>query len=367
MLCICYSANIGGTATLIGTGPNIVFSGYFNTVYNSAPPVDFGRWFIFAVPSALSLILLAWVYLSTLFCDDCFISCKRKCCSKQIIELNSNRIKQVIKDHYKQLGRITYSEICLIILMVVLVLFWLFRSPQVFPGWGDLFTDAAHPHGYATDTVIAILFAFLLFILPAKLPWKQDKSRSSYDSYERLLDWESVQTKVPWGVVLLLGSGFAIAFVAKESKLTDCIATQLEALKEIPPFFISFWLIIVSTFATELISNVSTISILLPILTNLSTRIRVNPLYLMVPSTIAVSYAFMFPVATPPNAIVYAYGHLRIRDMLLAGLGMNLIGILTLTLFTNSIGILIFKFYEFPTYLNVTTTSSNANLSFVCF
>ena len=351
MLGVAYSANIGGTATLIGTGPNIVLSGYFNSNFPLAPPLDWGRWFIFAFPCALTALLCAWGYLSLLFCDDCLSSLRNRCCGWSVYRVESKRMREVVREHYKQLGGVSYAQVCLIVLMVVLILLWLLRAPQVFPGWGSLFTDKENQGGYLTDSSVAIFFAFLLFVLPGRLPWKQD---GSLGTYERLLDWETVQTKLPWGVVLLLGSGFAIAYVAKVSGLTQCIAANLQGLGSLHPFLLSSSIIVVATFATEVISNVSVITLLLPILHSLSLSIGINPLYLMVPATISTSYAFMFPVATPPNAIVYAYGHLRIADMLIAGTGMNLMCILILAVFTNSLGLPIFGLLTYPDYYNIT-------------
>ena len=362
MLGIAYSANIGGTGTLIGTGPNIVLSGYFDANFPNAPALGFGSWFIFAFPCGLTALLFAWAYLSLLFCDDCVSRCRQTCCRKKLYHLDNRRVKEVIREHYKRLGPIKYSELSLILAIVVLVLCWLLRAPQVFPGWSDLFTDEQHPRGYLTDASVAIFFAFLLFVLPGSLPWKQSGESGTYD---RLLDWETVQTKLPWGVVLLLGSGFAIAHVAQVSGLTQCIAVKLEGAGSLHPFLLSTWLMIVTTFTTEIISNVSVITFLLPILHSLSLSFHVNPLYFMVPCTIATSYAFMFPVATPPNAIVYAYGHLKISDMLLAGLGMNIMCMLILTLFTNTLGLPIFSLLTFPSYFNV-STANLSNSSRVC-
>ena len=362
MLGVAYSANIGGTATLIGTGPNIILSGYFNFNFPEAPPLDWGRWFIFAFPCAVTALLCAWAYLSLLFCDDCLASCRQKCCGHSVLLIDSKRMREVIRRHYKQLGGVTYPQLCLISLMVLLILLWLFRAPQMFPGWGSLFPDEDSAGGYVTDSTVAIFFAFLLFVLPGRLPWKQD---GSLGTYERLLDWETVQTKLPWGVVLLLGSGFAIAYVAKVSGLIQCISANLQGLDSLHPFLLTASLIAVTTFTTEVISNVSVTTLLLPILHSLSISLHINPLYLMVPSTIATSYAFMFPVATPPNAIVYAYGHLRIVDMLIAGLGMNLICILILTVFTNSLGLPIFGFLTYPDYYNITGNINISNQS-VC-
>lgn len=360
MLGVAYSANIGGTATLIGTGPTIVLSGYFNSNFPQAPPLDWGRWFIFAFPCALTSLLCAWGYLSMIFCDDCLSSCRHRCCHKQKFTMDNKRIREVIKQHYKRLGAISYPQIMLTILMILLILLWLFRAPQIIPGWSSLFTDERAPRGYLTDSSVAIFFAFLLFILPGRLPWKQNGNAGTY---ERLLDWESVQKKLPWGVVLLLGSGFAIAYVARESGLTNCIAVSLQGLKGLHPFLLSTCLIVVATFATEAISNVSTITLLLPILHSLALSLRVNPLYLMVPVTVATSFAFMFPVATPPNAIVYAYGYLSIADMMLTGIGMNLICMVILTVFTNTLGMPIFNLLTFPDYYNATSIDVISNMT----
>jgi sodium-dependent dicarboxylate transporter 2/3/5 len=163
--------------------------------------------------------------------------------------------------------------------------------------------------------------AVLLFVIPAK---NQEKSHF-------LMDWHTAE-RIPWGIILLFGGGFALASGFKTSGLSEFIGQNLTGLQNLPPILILLVIITTITFLTELTSNTATVETFLPILAAMAVAIKINPLFLMIPATIAGSFAFMLPVATPPNAIVFGSKKLKIADMMQTGFWLNIIGIIILTL-----------------------------------
>ena len=185
------------------------------------------------------------------------------------------------------------------------------------PGWSRLMPKAE----FINDGTISITMAFLLFLIP---------SRKEKASGGMVLDWKTA-VKLPWNIVFLFGGGFALAEGFKASGLSAWLGEQIQGLGSLHPLFIIASLCLVITFLTELTSNTATAQILLPILAALAVSINVNPLLLMIPGTISCSFAFMLPVATPPNAIVFGTERLRVMDMARVGLILNLLGVVVIT------------------------------------
>ena len=309
LLGIAYAASIGGVATLIGTPPNPMFVRVYKIHFPQAPDISFAQWMAFALPLSLVLLTLAYLYLY-------FVFVRR---SKGGMKID----KRFIENEYRSLGPMSYEEKAVLTLFVLLALLWLFRRPiQIgsfrIPGWSELF---AHP-GWIKDGNVAMLIGILLFLIPAR---QTAKSRF-------LMDWKTAE-RIPWGIILLFGGGFALAEGFKQSGLSVWIGQHLTVLQHIHPLFILLAVVTTITFLTELTSNTATVETFLPILAALAVAIHINPLFLMIPATIAGSFAFMLPVATPPNAIVFGTKRLRIQDMMKAGFWMNIIGIIILTLF----------------------------------
>jgi len=308
LLGIAYAASIGGVATLIGTPPNPMFVRIYKIHFPDAPEISFAQWMIFALPLSVTLLILAYAYLYAVFMRR----------SRQLVI-----DRQFIRHEYEALGPMRYEEKWVLALFIILALLWLFRRPVDLgsvhiPGWSSLFK---HP-GWITDGNVAMLIGILLFIIPAR-----DKSKGFF-----LMDWKTAE-RIPWGIILLFGGGFALAEGFKQSGLSEWIGRHLTGLQDVHPLIILLVIVATITFLTELTSNTATVETFLPILAALAVAIRVNPLFLMIPATIAGSFAFMLPVATPPNAIVFGTKRLTIRDMMRAGFWLNLIGITVLTLF----------------------------------
>jgi sodium-dependent dicarboxylate transporter 2/3/5 len=308
LLGIAYAASIGGIATLIGTPPNLSFVRIFKIYFPDAPDISFAQWMAFAFPLSVILLILTYGYLYTLFFK------------KSNINFESG--KEVINTEYNNLGKMSYEEKWVLTLFVILALLWLFRRPVhlgqvIIPGWSQLFK-----HGkWLTDGNVAVFIGLLLFLIPVK------NQKKSYF----LMDWKTAE-RIPWGIILLFGGGFALASGFKHSGLSAFIGENLSDLQHLHPLLILLIIITTITFLTELTSNTATVETFLPILAAMAVSVHINPLFLMVPATIAGSFAFMLPVATPPNAIVFGSKKLKIADMMQTGFWLNLIGIAVLTI-----------------------------------
>jgi sodium-dependent dicarboxylate transporter 2/3/5 len=306
---IAYSASIGGIATLIGTPPNLVFVKIFNTFFPKAPVISFAQWFFLAFPISVVFLFIVWGLLSLLFCP------------RKGLGLD----KQIFSDQYKALGPISFEEKIVLVDFIILVFLWMFRADInigsfTIPGWSNLFPGP----GFIDDGTVAVTMAFLLFLIPAK-------SQNTGNGGRRILTWKTA-AGLPWDIVLLFGGGFALASGFKTSGLSALLGKQLEGLGSLPPLLVVACVCFLLTFLTELTSNTATAQILLPILATLAISIRVNPLLLMIPGTLSASFAFMLPVGTPPNAIVFGTRRVRIVDMARVGLILNFIGIIIVTL-----------------------------------
>ncbi|MCK5055996.1 MAG: SLC13/DASS family transporter [Candidatus Aminicenantes bacterium] len=308
---IAYSASIGGVATLIGTPPNLSFVRIFNIFFPRAPEISFAQWFLFAFPVSVVFLFLTWFFLSLIFCPRKGLAVDR----------------QIFTDQYKTLGHISFEEKVVLIDFLLLVILWMFRSDInignfKMPGWSNLLPQAR----FINDGTVAVTMAFLLFLIPAK-------NRKG----GRVMDWKTA-VRLPWGIVLLFGGGFALAGGFKESGLSAYLGEQLQGLGSLPPIVIIVCICLFITFLTELTSNTATAEILLPVLAALAVSLKVNPLLLMIPGTLSCSFAFMLPVATPPNAIVFGTERIRISDMVRTGVLLNLIGVILITIAVFLIG-----------------------------
>lgn len=292
MLSIAYSASIGGMATLIGTPPNLVLAGVVKSTYGIE--ISFSQWFKFGFPISILLLFLCWMYLTK-------IAFKFK---QKAFPGGSKEIKSQLK----ALGKISFEEKIVLVVFICTAFAWISRSFLI-----KQFVPAID------DTIIAIFAGSLLFLLP------------SSKNKRRLLDWEDA-IKLPWGIILLFGGGMALALGFESSGLAVWIGQQMTSLSTMPLILILLILIASVNFLTEITSNLATTAMLLPVLVSLASAIGVHPYLLLLGATVAASCAFMLPVATPPNAVVFGSGYLKMEDMVRKGFWMNIISIILLTL-----------------------------------
>ncbi|WP_167612590.1 SLC13 family permease [Maribellus sediminis] len=316
LLGIAYSASIGGIATLVGTPPNLSFARIVSIIFPEMTEISFADWFIYALPVTVLLFIAAWLLLYFMY--------RPKTSWKQL-EISDFR------KEYMALGKAKTEEKIVLILFTVLAFLWIFRSgfniqSFVVPGWAQLFKNPS----YINDGTVAIFIAILLFIIPSK-------SKKG----ERIMNWETAR-RIPWNIVLLFGGGFALAQGFVESGLSTWFGEQLAGLANVEPLVLTLANVTMVSFLTELTSNVATTEMILPILAGLSVTIKINPLLLMIPATLAASLAFMLPVATPPNAIIFGTNRIRVKDMVRTGILLNLTGIIIATLIMYFWGTLVF-------------------------
>jgi len=316
LLGVAYSASIGGIATLVGTPPNLSFARIFQIMFPTAPDISFSDWFIFAIPISISMFVLVWLYLYFVF--------KPRTSWKSLKTID-------FKQQYKSLGKTSFEEKIVLIDFILLAILWLTRTGISFgsidiPGWSDLFKNPQ----YLNDGTVAIAMAVILFLVPSK------ENRN-----KRIMDWKTARN-IPWGIVLLFGGGFALASGFKDSGLSMWFGEEMIGVAQFHPLLMILFIGLGMTFLTELTSNTATTEMLLPILAGLSVSINVHPLLLMLPATISASMAFMLPVATPPNAIVFGSKRLKVIEMAKTGFILNIIGAIVITLFTYYWGTVVF-------------------------
>lgn len=293
LLGIAYAANIGGIATLIGTAPNMALNGFMEEQY--AVSISFLDWMKVGIPVSLTLLPLAWITLTKLTFPVNFET--------------SAKTQQTIITMRNGLGKIKSSEMRVLVIFLITALLWVFRSPiNNIPGLEGL-----------TDPGIAMLCGLALFLTP-----------SGNDNKDSLLDWKDAERGVPWGVLLLFGGGLSLAAAAQSTGLAAWIGNLMPVGLSLILLVFMFTTLIV--FLTELTSNLATTATFLPIVAIIATQFGFDPMLLTASIAIAASCAFMLPVATPPNAIVFGSELIKVPQMMKAGIVINLIAIVIVSL-----------------------------------
>jgi sodium-dependent dicarboxylate transporter 2/3/5 len=291
MLGIAYAASIGGMATLIGTPTNAIFSAVVKDYYNAE--VSFAEWMKFGFPLSVVLLIICWLYLTMIAFRPAF--------------QKFTHVSDTIERELRKLGKIKREEMHIIIVFGLTALSWITRSFVL-----ARFIPAID------DTIIAIAGALILFLIPAR-------------GKDTILDWTTAR-KLPWGILLLFGGGLAIAAGFSNSGLAAWIGNEIQYISGTEYMIILLVVTATVNFLTEITSNVATASILLPIMASISAALGFHPYGLMISSCLAASCAFMLPVATPPNAIVFSSGYIRIPDMVKTGLLMNIVSVVIIVL-----------------------------------
>lgn len=306
MLAIAYASNIGGIATIIGTPPNVAYKNHMLAKYHY--DIGFMDWMLLCTP--LALLLLACLYLT------------------MVKWLFPNRIKsdiatrKLIDSELVQLGPISVPEKRVLFIFGCTALLWIFRELIVkIPGFEKL-----------DDTIIAVLCAVALFICPSgSSSFAKNEATDEGNNNGGLLEWGDT-SKMAWGILLLFGGGISLASALEKAGLMQQMGQWLAQFSG-NGFILVFVITLVSLFISEVMSNVAQVIVFAPVVSSLADAAGINPLLLGIPMTLAASCAGMLPMGTPPNAIVFASGHIKLRQMTKAGFVMNIISVILITLF----------------------------------
>jgi sodium-dependent dicarboxylate transporter 2/3/5 len=304
MLAIAYSASIGGIGTLIGTPPNLVLAGIVKELYGVE--IGFLEWMLLALPLSILLLALCWVYLT-----------------RFAVKLKADDFAggvEEIKRQREALGPIHRDEKKVGIVFLLTAVTWISRSFLLSPILPAI-----------DDTIIALSAGIALFVI------RGSKGEGA------ILSWDDSK-RIPWGILILFGGGLAIAQGFKDTGLAQWFAEQLITLEFLPLIVMTLVLVAAINFLTEITSNLATTAMILPVLAPLAAAMGVHPYIFMIGATLAASCAFMLPIATPPNAVVFGSGYVSMKDMIRAGLGLNLISILLIT---------VWVFYLLPVFWNL--------------
>ena len=318
MLGIAYGATVGGLTTLVGTPPNLSFVRIFQILFPEAPPIAFGHWIVMAFPVGLIMLVAAWLMITKVF---------------HRVPDTVNVDQEVVKVERGRLGRIAFEERAVLGVFVTTALLWVFRVDLelgflTIPGWSRILPDP----GMIDDGTIAITLASVLFFIPA---------RNRESGATRVMG-PDVIPRLPWNIVLLFGGGFALAAGFQETGLAQLIGSQFEVLGNLPVFLLIVIVCMALTFLTEFTSNTATTEMILPILASVAVVTGTHPLVLMIPATLSASCAFMMPVATPPNAIVFGSDRITVGEMARTGILLNLIGVLVIATIVFTVGLTVF-------------------------
>ena len=306
MLSIAYAASIGGIGTLIGTPPNIIFAGVSKSLFPQLPEIGFLEWMKIGIPIVLIFLPITWFYLVYLGVPP------------KIKTIPGS--KELIKEELHALGKLSKGEIVTLVVFCLTTLGWIFRKDIeigrfIIRGWSNLLGIENYVH----DSTVAIFGAVLLFIIPTNIR-----------NLEFTLNWEWAK-RIPWGILILFGGGFALASSFQATGLDKYIGNIFNNINYLSIILLIITVCLLLTFLTEITSNTATISMMLPILAAIAISFHVHPFILMIPATIATSFAFMMPVATPPNAIVFGSEYITIRQMVKTGFVLNLLGVVIIT------------------------------------
>ncbi|KAH7960583.1 hypothetical protein HPB49_021361 [Dermacentor silvarum] len=340
LLSVAYAANIGGTGSLIGTGPNLVLKGIMDDSFPESSELTFATWMLYNVPTMLLCVLIGWIYLQ-------FYA--RKAMRGTSQGASEEKIREEISRRYRDLGPMSFPEWCVTFLMTSMILLWFTMKPQMFPGWVEML-----PHGkFIKSSAPAMIATFLLFVIP-----KDPRKRGG----RTIITWREANERAQWGVIILIGGGMCLAEGCKQSGLSVLLVHHLKSLDVLPHALTVLVLCFAASMFTEVTSNTAISSILLPVVCEMAIAIGVHPLYLAMPVTIGCSFSFMLPAATPPNAIVYELAKLKIPDMAKPGFIMNMVCVLVEVAMIHAIGFPIFGLGKLPDWArsNEATMSSIA-------
>lgn len=328
LLCIAYASSIGGIGTLIGTPPNLIFIKQSGILFPGAPVISFGRWMLLAVPIMLIMLFATLFFLTKVYYK---------------ISKDLTIQKSFITEEYEKLGKVSYEEKIVAVVFGSAAFLWIFRQDLdlgflTIPGWERFF----YRPKFLNDGVVAVTMAMILFLIPAKNGANVKTTILNTDAF----------AKVPWGIILLFGGGFALAKGFTDTGLAAYIGNHFEGMHYMSPIILVMLVALTNNFLTEFTSNTASAQMILPVMASVATALGLHPWLLMITATLAVSLGFMMPAGTAPNTIVFASDRLKIMDMVKAGFILNLIGVVIISLLVYFIGSYLFGLDSFPLWAN---------------
>ena len=323
MLGIAYSGVIGGIGTLVGTPPNLVFAGTYQELVEGAQQISFARWMMVGTSVTVILLPTTWFYLTRIA-----FKVDERASVGEVLNLD------ILLEQKAALGPMRAGEKVTLTVFVSAAILWLTRGEfhggkMVSPGWSGFLSDPS----MVNDSTVSIGAALLLFIIQTERP--------DGKGVGPVLDWEWGR-KIPWRVLLLFGGGFALAHAFQVSGLATWVGGKVTFLAQLPPVLMIGVVGFVMTFLTEVTSNTATTTVLMPVLATAAQTMNIDPLVLMMPAAMSASCAFMLPVATPGNAIVFGSGYISLKRMAKTGFLLNIIGCIVITIVTVLVAVPVF-------------------------
>ncbi len=303
MIGIAYAANIGGIATIIGTPPNVAFAGFIEETYGME--ISFKDWLMVGLPFSVLLLGIAYLLIVKIIYPN------------QLGNFSGSR--ELIRSEIDRLGKISFQEKAVLIVFFCTACLWIFRT----------FINHLIPSFEISDPGIAMMAAIMMFVIPSKK--NTEKADNTF-----ILVWKDTE-KLPWGILLLFGGGLSLANAFRQTGLINTIGESAAAMGSGNTVWIIVLLIATILFMTEVMSNIALITVFLPVIAGIALAFDIDPLLVTIPVTMASSCAFMLPMSTPPNAIVFASGHIKIPQMVKVGLWLNMIAIIVLSVFSQSV------------------------------
>lgn len=307
LLGLAYAATIGGLATPVGTPPNMYFFKAYKEAFPDNNDLNFLKWAAIGFPLSFVFLLSTFFVLSKYYFDK---------------HMKINLTKHFFKENYRSIGKFGYEEKCVFSIFIICAILWFTRADVDFGsfkyrGWNHIFKESK----YVDDSIVAVAAALLLFLIPSKRK-----------KHEALLTWEDAK-KIRYDIILMFGSGFALAYGFEISGLSGWLAGSLKVLQGVHPFFVIIGICTIVCIISEFASNIASIQLAIPVMIALQKNLDLPPLVLMIPATFAASLGFMLPVATAANTIVFGTKQINIKDMFRVGLVLDFIGIVLISVF----------------------------------
>lgn len=325
-LSLAAAAVTGGSTTLTGTPGNLACAEIMESMFPGyEPKINFASWLLFGFPSSFLVFLISYLFMNFYWFGWFRNSGQSNTdnmtgngSDSKLGNFKNETIKIAIDKQYNELPNMKFNEYYTIFSLISMVIFWFFSSPGFITGWAELYPSENRP----SDSTVALIFGLLFFIVPDEI--KNFK--------KPILNWPYAQKNIPWGTIILIGSGVALSRASRDSGFSDWMAEILSKLEFLPKEVIILIIVIFTTFFTEITSNTGASNLLIPVVNSLAVSLKVNPLYLTMPVAFACSFAYMLPIASGANALAFSYGRIRIIDMVKNGILLNFVGIGVTTL-----------------------------------